>query len=414
MRRVFLGAPAAMAMVIVALATARVGAHVQAGHDHTRPAATERIVASLTNSQGQFPEGPVTLANGTLYGTTEKGGNGCGTVFGVKPSGGNFHVVYRFSCNDNDGRYPFGRLAFVNGWLWGTTDHGGLGGCFAGCGTIFAVDPANHKLTFIYSFTGGSNGAYPRGGVIAVNGLIYGTTQNGGTGCFVSGCGTVFELNPATGVQRVVYRFHGADGAYPRGALLAQTGTLYGTTANGGDACPGHGCGVVFAIHPSQRQERVVYAFTGRPLGEHPYSDLVAANGHLWGTTVNGGVGYGTVFAVDPSNRHKYEQYAFKGGSDGAYPFAGVTLLNGQLYGTTRRGGSGCGRLVGCGTVFTLNPLTGAESVVWNFTDEPDGLAPDTGLTEAAGALYGTTPRGGTGIPNGCYDGCGTVFAISP
>ena len=43
----------------------------------------------------------------------------------------------------------------------------------------------------IYSFTGGTDGGEPEGGVIVdAEGNLYGTTQSGGAG----GAGTVFEL----------------------------------------------------------------------------------------------------------------------------------------------------------------------------------------------------------------------------
>ena len=77
-------------------------------------------------------------------------------------------------------------------------------------------------------------------------GNLYGTTYYGGA----YGYGTVFELNPRSGVETVLHSFAGGrDGANPiAGLLLNQDGTVYGVTKNGGDSsCQ---CGIVFGIKP--------------------------------------------------------------------------------------------------------------------------------------------------------------------
>jgi uncharacterized repeat protein (TIGR03803 family) len=90
------------------------------------------------------------------------------------------------------------------------------------------------------------NGRIPEGGLISVNGTLYGTTYYGGTGTCKVGCGTVFSLDPTTGTEKVLYSFQndGADGALPFAGLIDIRGTLYGTTSTGG----AHGGGTVFAI----------------------------------------------------------------------------------------------------------------------------------------------------------------------
>jgi uncharacterized repeat protein (TIGR03803 family) len=79
--------------------------------------------------------------------------------------------------------------------------------------------------------------------------------------------------------------------------------------------------------------------------------------------------------------------------------------VNGRLYGTTVvGGGTGCGG-GGCGTVFSIDPDTGAETVIHSFQGGTDGEYPGTGVIDVKGALYGTTSDGGA------Y-GYGTVFAL--
>jgi uncharacterized repeat protein (TIGR03803 family) len=182
----------------------------------------------------------------------------------------------------------------------------------------------------LYRFTGGSDGSVPYAGLIADNsGALYGTTQQGGSGCPQDkGCGTVFKLTPSAKGQTawtetVLYRFTGgSDGASPRAGLFAdKQGVLYGTTNVGGgqSGCPQFtalfvGCGTVFKLTPPAKgqttwTETVLYRFKGAPTsdGSVPYGGLIADNsGALYSTTGVGGttrrfsrgIGDGTVFKL--------------------------------------------------------------------------------------------------------------------
>jgi uncharacterized repeat protein (TIGR03803 family) len=112
--------------------------------------------------------------------------------------------------------------------------------------------------------------------------------------------------------------------------------------------------------------------------------------------------------------------YSFAGGRDGSFPVAGlISDASGALYGTTSAGGgTGCGGS-GCGTVFKLTPAGAryTESIIHIFTGKSDGQIPLAGLiADASGAFYGTTEEGGTG-GSACPappTGCGTVFKLTP
>jgi uncharacterized repeat protein (TIGR03803 family) len=178
------------------------------------------------------------------------------------------------------------------------------------------------------------------------------------------------------GTYRTIYKFKG-HGSRPNGQLIAIGGVLYGTTAFGGHRARG----AIFTITTSG-EKHVLYEFKGRSNGIEPLGGLVSVGGVLYGTTVAGGIhcpgeseftGCGTVFAVTLSGQERVI-YRFKGGSDGVAPFGGLTWLDGKLYGTTSRGGftPECPQIEygqGCGTVFSLD-TSGHErsSIVFTAT----------------------------------------------
>lgn len=102
----------------------------------------EKVLYSFAGRpDGSFPNAGLTDVNGTLYGTTSSGGaycpgsgGGCGTVFSVT-TGGTEQVLHSFAGKP-DGVAPWANLISVNGTLYGTTEAGG-----SGYGTVFALTP---------------------------------------------------------------------------------------------------------------------------------------------------------------------------------------------------------------------------------------------------------------------------------
>jgi uncharacterized repeat protein (TIGR03803 family) len=217
-----------------------------------------------------FPDGSAPSAGlirdkaANLYGVTGSGGvstcgYGCGTVFKVDANGEET-VLYRFT-GGTDGGGPNGSLmSDTAGQLYGAASYGGdlsscpKGGNYNGCGVVFKLDRAR-KETVLYAFKGSPDGEAPQGALVRDNsGNFYGITFAGGSGtCDGYGCGTVFRLD-ANGDETVLHSFSGgSDGAYPNGSLIMDSsGSLYGTTSQGGDpSCGnGYGCGVVFKLTP--------------------------------------------------------------------------------------------------------------------------------------------------------------------
>jgi uncharacterized repeat protein (TIGR03803 family) len=321
-----------------------------------------------------------------------------------------YHVIYTFQ-NSQDGDDPHaGLIKGGQGNFYGTTFSGGNGG-FSGNGTVFKLAPGGTK-TILYSFTGGSDGNYPGPLVIDGSGNLFGTTQQGGVsgGCNMNGCGVVFEIAPE-GAETVLYTFTGgSDGGNPMGGVLADgSGGFYGTTAGGGTGRDG----TVFHV-ASDGTETVLHAFGGGSDGFSPEASLIAdKSGNMYSTTKYGGTGCtgsgcGTIFEVTPGGTEKV-LYAFTGGADGANPIASLIRdKSGNLYGTSEFGGDagGCGG-TGCGTVFKLSS-GGALTVLYTFTGGNDGGQPVASLvTDSKGNFYGTTLFWGT-------DGYGVVFNLAP
>ena len=367
---------------------------------------------------GAEPESSFIKISGKLYGTSVSGGaNGVGTIFSFDPSTGAETPVYTFK-GGADGASPYGALIKVGGKLYGATGYGGgAGDCNGGCGTVFSFDPSNGVEAVVHAFQGRPDGDGPNA-LLHVGHYLYGTTSG-------NVIGVVFSIDVATGVEKTLHVFQegGADGQNPTGALTDVGGLLYGVTLYGGSSnCGGVGCGAVFNIDPVTGHEKVVYAFKGGADGAMPHANLIEVGGLLYGTTDEGGGagpftgGSGTVFSIDPATGAETVLHAFQGGSDGAYPFfaGSLAVLGDTLYGVTFRGGGSsyatCGT-VGCGTVFSLNLITGAEQVLHAFSGESAGF-PAAGLTYAEHRLFGTTVYGGR--LSKCYQGCGTVFSIRP
>jgi len=375
---------------------------------------------------GSLPDGRlVNDAAGNFYGTTGSGGAfGFGSIYELMAGGGE-KVLYSFT-GGSDGWGPAGRmLRDGNGYLIGTAAGGGNfgGNCGGvnGCGTAWVLSPAG-KLRVFYTFTGGTDGANPAGGLVrGANGKFYGTTEQGGSTagpCVAQsvsqfGCGVVFQLDRA-GTYAVLHTFTGADGQFPVAALtLDASGNLYGTTLYGGgsasSACTSQqpsGCGAVFKIDALGNYS-LLHTFNGTPDAGWPEENDVTldAAGNLYGTTSGGGASqWGAVYKIASAGTESV-LYSFTGGNDGAIPRSGLIRDGkGNLYGSTSFGPINSSvqcTASTCGVVFKLTPA-GTETVLHRF---PGRSLPVGDLLLDQGYLYGTTLGGGSGS-------AGVVFKV--
>jgi uncharacterized repeat protein (TIGR03803 family) len=277
--------------------------------------------SQTTCADGYFPHAKLIMdGSGNLYGTTAAGGNSQnhGVAYRLAPSGTSWveSVLYNFCSQTNciDGAYPYGGLIMDgSGSLYGITNQGGTGR-----GTVYKIMPTSFGWTqaVLYSFCSQSlcaDGASPTAGLIMDgSGNLYSTTYNGGS----HSSGTVFKLAPSgTGwAETVLYSFcaqsNCTDGTFPQaGLIMDAAGNLYGTTESGGS----NSGGTVFRLAPSGTgwTEAVLYSFCSQSScsdGARPEAGLIMdAAGNLYGTTFYGGNYYcgtnnagpcGTVFQL--------------------------------------------------------------------------------------------------------------------
>jgi uncharacterized repeat protein (TIGR03803 family) len=199
----------------------------------------ETVLYSFTGkTDGGSPNGVIRDSAGNLYGTASFGGSMVAGVVYKVDAAGQETVLYNFSGGADGGVPLAGVIRDSAGNFYGTATSGGS----AGWGVVYKVDPTGNE-TVLYSFQDAADGGYPyNAGVIRDSaGNLYGTTASGGSGF----SGVVYELDPA-GNETVLYSFAGgSDGGFPRsGVIRDSAGNLYGTAQDGGTKLSG----VVFRI----------------------------------------------------------------------------------------------------------------------------------------------------------------------
>ncbi len=360
------------------------------------PATSAESVLHSFSGGGNDQAGVVAVGNMIYSASAEGGSAGGGEILKTDPASGTTTSVYQFTKAAN-GLAPNAPLLNIGGTLWGTTRYGGA----YGFGSVFRLDPSTGAETVFYSFKGGNDGAYPMAAIIDSGGQLYGTTFHGGA----SGCGTLFKLDPRSRTEQVLHAFNGgSDGCNPYAALLDVAGVLYGTTYE-----PEYNInsGTVFKFDTATGTESLVYSFPYSSAANNgnaqvPASALIDFGGTLYGTAPFGGGSGGAVYTIDPVTQTETVLCTFGLGTGAGTPWSSLLRVGTIMYGTTQQGGSH-----GQGTIYQLNPRTGAATVLYSFTGGADGGGPTSALSLVGGVLYGATNFGGA-------FGAGTVFAFTP
>jgi len=147
------------------------------------------------NADGAQPQSRLVTSDGVLYGTTYAGGvSSNGVVFRLNTDGTAFTNLYSFSATTNrfgssvnsDGAHPGSRLVLAGNTLYGTTEYGGNG-----AGTLFSINTDGSSFLRLRTFTSTdfNDGRVPSAGLVLSGAIFYGVTQYGGT----NNAGTVFS-----------------------------------------------------------------------------------------------------------------------------------------------------------------------------------------------------------------------------
>jgi uncharacterized repeat protein (TIGR03803 family) len=284
----------------------------------------------------------VEIDDGSLYGTAIGSADRPpalrhGTIFRFDPATDSFTTRYRF--NGPDGSDPVAPLIQgTDGLIYGTTLNGGA----YGLGTVFSLDSAD-TLTTVHHFAG-ADGANPNAGVIqGLDGRLYGTTTNGGA----FGYGTVFVMN-VTGGLTTLHDFALNDGANPVNELIqANDGAFYGAAPIGGPT----GGGVIFRVRlatsPPDQYVELVSRNRGQCLDVSGASTDAAASVIQW--TCHGG-----------SN----QQWRLEPAGGGAFRI--IARHSGQALDVF-------GALLDDVTPIIQWPVHGGDNQVWTLEPAPDG-----------------------------------------
>lgn len=322
-----------------------------------------------TNSDGAQPLA-LLLAGDTLYGTTGSGGaQASGTLFKVNTNGSNFTVLHTFT-NGVDG-FAGPDLVMAGNMLYGlcvseqtngvedsifvyAVDTNGNGftqigpawmdsfvGALALCGDTLCVavnneDSQPYYPATLYSFkTNGTdfrtvlaldpiaNGSDISAPFMVANDLLYGTAAFGGAG----GGGTVYAVDGSGTNFQLLHAFApgdgdtNGDGASPMGQLALSGDALYGAARGGGGPANN---GTIYSVRTNSGSYKTLHLFSsplsnpafGNCGGGYPWSQVVVANGELYGTCFYGGPsGYGTIFALNVSTNPIPLQVQLQGGA---------------------------------------------------------------------------------------------------
>lgn len=226
----------------------------------------------------------------------------CGTVFRLSPPAPGKKawaetILYSFVGGANDAAAPRAALiANANGTLFGTTQYGGP----FDFGTVFSLAPpagGQGKWTeSVLLFFPAGAGVAPQCPLLMDNaGTLYGTSNE-----------SVFSV-ASNGQYNVLHHFQGPDGAYPgyAGLIMDASFNLYSTTSAGG---VNSNNGTIFEMTPPSGgqgawTQTVLHTFAGNPGdGQTPYAPVIMdRTGTLYGTTYDGGTSnFGAVFKFVP------------------------------------------------------------------------------------------------------------------
>lgn len=416
----------------------------EGSYTYTQLAAFTGRNATVSATEGSSPEGRLTertdggvkylygvLGLSNLPGTTTS----VGRVFrfAIPPLSATSVTLLHVGHFTADFQDPAAGLTLApDGTLYGTTNTN----TGSRWGALYKVD-ATPAIQLIRYFDNGSLPNTPMGPMLwGADGHLYGAARNPGTG-------SIFRMNPSTGVYSSLVTFTGRIGATSGenayGVGQRADGSLICLTAGGGkhDRLADTG-GVVVRLSGTGAGPWTYQGLV--ELGERvpdfspsdPRGGLVPLNGLLCGTSYRGGLvdwdapnsgGAGTIYSYNPATGavltlHRFADTAITG-NGGWYPeCTPLVRSDGFLYGTTTIGTATSTSPAGGGTIWRYRPANGATPALFETLASFSGGTAATATAAAGdaprgqlldggdGYLYGTTRLGGAGD-------FGTVFRLN-
>jgi uncharacterized repeat protein (TIGR03803 family) len=374
------------------------------------------VVSFQTHPSGNQPQGLVVDSAGILYGVTAAGGaKNYGTVFKIAPGDSTPTVLASFTGIGNIGIKPRGDLYLdsATGFLYGTT----VGGGDFLKGTVFKIDvsgtASTSTIATVASFNG-TNGSYPTAGLVADgSGNLFGTALGATTRGYASTVWTI-AANDISHTITSLATFNPRDlltgqlATTPDGLLATDAdGHIFGTTRNGG----ARKLGTLFQVNTDHSVTTL--ANLSATTGTHATGTLIRqSDGTFIGTTLNGGhKGYGTLFQFSTASGAAV--IATFTSRNGAHPLGKIILdSHGNIFGVTATGGA-----KNYGTVFEHLAGSGDSiQTVYALSRQRDGLNPTTLVVDSTGNFFISTFAGGTKNAGAIFElrADNTVFAAPP
>lgn len=313
----------------------------------------------------------------------------------------NFTVLHVFDESfwkpvNTTGTVGSGLIEGSDGWLYGTTRHGGTNRVDVfgalGVGTLYRIRKDGSDFTIVHHFGGDGDGSYDAiwtEPLEASDGVLYGVTYAGGS----VGSGYVYRINKDGSGFNVLHNFGDGsialDGARSTAPLLdGPDGMLYGITRYGGE----RGQGALFRLAKDGSGYQLLRSFgesSTNVLG--PTGLIFGRDGILFGTGLGGLGGYGTVFKINRDGTDLQILADMVNWNDRSNFLPGNPLQasDGLLYGMSPSDGR----------IYQLNPETKGFTLRPTFPTDGSGGEPRAALIESRAGHF-VSPLIGGGVFN--------------
>jgi uncharacterized repeat protein (TIGR03803 family) len=192
----------------------------------------------ITTASGVIATGTIAFSHGVFYGPAAGGTGNDGFIYAVDSNGSNFQTLITFNGTNGVEPGPYQKLVVSGTTIYGMANAGGA----SGNGLIFSVGTTGSGFKDLYDFTGNEgNGAAPQGSLILSGSTLYGMTAGAG-GSYSAGL--IFSISTDGSAFTDLWNFNSADGAFPEGGLLLSNNVLYGMAYSGGQ----YGWGSIFSF----------------------------------------------------------------------------------------------------------------------------------------------------------------------